>query len=75
MECALPLLLPLCPLPVLQETRATLSEQVPYKEIGRVKKNSVCLYAKKFAFVSPFLERIAGISPVATADGTWGVEA
>lgn len=74
MERLLLLLLSVCPFPALQEKQATLSEQVPYKEIELVKKNSMCLSAKTFAFASPFLERVVGITPVATADGTWGVE-
>lgn len=67
-------MLSVCPFPDLEEKQATLSEQVPYKEIELVKKNSMCLSAKTFAFASPFLERVVGMPAVATADGTWGVE-
>jgi len=44
------------------------------KSIVLGKKNSVCLRAKTIAFALPFLEHVVGMYPVATADGTWGVE-
>lgn len=73
MERLLLLLLSVCPFPALQETPATLSEQVPYKEIELVKKN-FCVCVQKHLllphlFWSVLLECL--LWPLLMVHGVW----